>query len=504
MIRRNILANLIGRAWGFCAVYLFVPFYLRFLGIEAYGLVGFYAALLGVLAFADMGFTATLNREMARLSGSTHAGRAQKELLRTIEIAYGAISVSLSLLIWFLAPAIAERWLRSVILTSDEMTVAIRLMGLAIAFQLPSGLYMGGLMGLQRQVRANSIQIAWSVFQGVGAVLVLWLASPTIIAFAAWQLLSNILYCVAARVSLWHALTPDPTQLRPRFEWEVFRNTWRYAAGMVGISVIGIMLTQADKLVISRMLTLQTLGYYALAVAVASIPITLSNVIASAVFPRLTAHVAMEDRAGLTNVYRKSSDLIAVALIPTGLTLVAFGGEFVFAWTGSSATAQTVAPVAAFLVAGQLLQGITILPYYLGLAHGSVKLSLRLGIASIVVITPLLVYLIAKQGVVGAGVSWLILNICSLPINLYFLHRWFLPRELGRYLRRISVSAVAVLPCVLLAYWLAPQSSSRLLAFLHLAGVWSIAIAASAIAVLGIRVSAKENLLSLLGVARRG
>ena len=68
MIKQNIAANFIGRAWGFISVYLFIPLYLKFLGIEAFGLVGFYSTLVGVLAFADMGFTATLNREMARLS----------------------------------------------------------------------------------------------------------------------------------------------------------------------------------------------------------------------------------------------------------------------------------------------------------------------------------------------------------------------------------------------------------------------------------------------------
>ena len=68
MIRRNITANFVGRAWGVVSVYIFIPLYLKFLGVEAYGLVGFYATLMGVLAFADMGLTATLNREMARLS----------------------------------------------------------------------------------------------------------------------------------------------------------------------------------------------------------------------------------------------------------------------------------------------------------------------------------------------------------------------------------------------------------------------------------------------------
>ena len=181
MIRKNIIANIIARAWGFISVYLFVPLYLKFLGIEAYGLVGFYSTLLGVLAFADMGFTATLNREMARLSVRKDATAEMKDVLRTYELTYLCISAALAVTMWALAPVIAEHWLRSKVLQPREMAAAIRVMGIAIALQLPSGLYIGGLMGLQRQVRANSIQIAWGVFRGLGAVLVLWLFSPTLL-----------------------------------------------------------------------------------------------------------------------------------------------------------------------------------------------------------------------------------------------------------------------------------------------------------------------------------
>ena len=72
-MKKNIAANYVGRAWGFISVYLFVPLYLKFLGIEAYGLVGFYSTLLGVLAFADIGSTATFKREIARLSARKDA-----------------------------------------------------------------------------------------------------------------------------------------------------------------------------------------------------------------------------------------------------------------------------------------------------------------------------------------------------------------------------------------------------------------------------------------------
>lgn len=482
MIRRNIIANIIARAWGFISVYLFVPLYLKFLGIEAYGLVGFYSMLLGVLAFADMGFTATLNREMARLSVRKDSAGEMRDLLRTYESTYLCISSVLAVMIWAAAPVIAEQWLRSKVLQPHEMAAAIRLMGVAIAFQLPSGLYIGGLMGLERQVRANSIQIAWGVFRGLGAVLVLWLFSPTLFAFALWQLISNAIYCFFARLGLWRALPSIPGHSQPHFEWRVFRDTWRYAAGMAGMAVVSTLLTQTDKLAVSKMLSLEMLGYYTLAGALASVPLMLASPIASAVFPRFTGLVASGDCNGLTRLYHKTCELVAVAVIPAGLTVVLFAGHSIFAWTGSALIAQRAGPVASLLLGGQLIQSIMVVPYYLALAHGNVRLNLQIGIASVVLITPLLIVLILKYGVVGAGVSWLVMNLCIVPPYMYLLHRRFLPGELQKWvLHDVLRPLLAALPLILLARLFLPVPSSRLMTLGLLGLVWGVSAAATAL-----------------------
>jgi O-antigen/teichoic acid export membrane protein len=502
VIRQNIIANFIGRAWGIASVYLFIPLYLKFLGIEAYGLVGFYSMLLGVLAFADLGLTATLSREMARLSVRKDAAGLMADLLRTYESVYLCISLALASAIWFIAPAIAEHWLRADTLPPREIAVAIRLMGISIALQLPSQLYIGGLMGLQRQVLTNSLQIAWGVLRGVGAVLVLWLFSPTIFAFAFWQLFSSTVYCFFVRFSLWRALSFSPAQSHPHFKWQVFRNTWRYAAGMAGMAVVSTILTQTDKLAVSKMLSLEILGYYTLAGALASIPLMLASPIASAVFPRLTGLVAIEDRIGLVRLYHRTCELVAVAIIPAGLTIALFAGDFILAWTGSAITAQRAGLVASLLLVGQLMQAITVVPYYLALAHGDIRLNLQIGISSVVLITPLLIYLIMKYGVVGAGVSWLVMNLCTLPPYMYFLHRRFVPGELRRWcLRGVGRPLLAALPCVLLCRWLVPQTSSRLLTFCLIGLVWGVSAAASALTIPDLRKEVGDKIGRLFGVS---
>lgn len=482
------MANYVGRAWGFVSVFLFIPIYLKFLGIEAYGLVGFYSILLGVLAFADMGFSATLNREMARLSAREDSAEDMRDLVRTYEMAYLCISSVLAVIVWSTSPLIAEHWLRSDVLEPAQITIVLRLMGIAIAFQLNAGLFSGGLMGLQQQVWANGLQIAWGAFRGIGSVLVLWLISPTILAFSAWQTISNGAYFLGVRSSLWHFLAFGSKRTAPRFKWRVFRETWRYAAGMAGMAGIFTLLTQTDKLAVSKLLPLEMLGYYTLAGTVASLPGMLAGPIVRAVFPRLTGLAENGDQQGLSKLYHRTSELVAVAIIPAGVTAIVFSRELILIWTGSADAADNAGLTASLLVAGSLMQSITAVPYYVALAHGDVRLNLKVGIASVAVLLPLLLFLIPEYGVAGAGSSWLIMNCIIVPPYMYFLHRQFLAGELTRwFFGAVGRPVLATLAIVLFGGSLIPHDASRLWLFLLIGLTWSLAVCVTAVMVPAIR-----------------
>lgn len=474
MIKKNILANLVSRTWGFLSIYLFVPLYLKFLGIEAYGLVGFYSTLLSVLALSDMGFTATLNREMARLSVVNDSAKEIRDLLRTYELIYLFISSMIILIVWVLAPVIATTWLKTGTVNNNEITYAIRLMGLAIAFQMPSGLYTGGLMGLQKQVRANALQISWSAIRGIGAVLVLWFWSPTIIAFTYWQILSNLIYCIGLRVSIWRVIPTDPQRQPPQFNMLTLSNTWRYAAGMACASLLSTIVSQSDKLVISKMLPLGIFGTYTIAGQLASITPILISPVALAVFPRFTASVAVGDRANLIALYHRISRLAALIIIPTGLTLVFFAQEALYAWTGSITIAHDVGIVASLLVIGQIIQALMVVPYYLALAFGYTKLTLQMGVATIVLITPLSILLILKFGAVGGGLAWAMTNIFLSP-SMYFLHRRLLPGEFKKWFSREAIfPLLIVLPLTIGCRLIIMMPPSRIASVIVLGVVWLI------------------------------
>ena len=93
---KNIFANFLGRFWSIISVFLFVPFYVKLLGIESYAVISFYTVILTIMYFADGGLSATLNREIARSSDKLYIGR----MLFTIERLYLITCASIILLIF--------------------------------------------------------------------------------------------------------------------------------------------------------------------------------------------------------------------------------------------------------------------------------------------------------------------------------------------------------------------------------------------------------------------
>ena len=188
LLKKNIAANFAGGMWQSLMTIIFIPIYIKFMGIEAWGLIGIFATLQAIFGLLDMGLSSTLNREMARLSVLPHKEQEMRDLVRTLEAIYWSVAAFVGIAAVSLSPVIAHHWIKAGQLPPKTIEQALLIMGFVIALQMPVGFYSGGLMGLQRQVLLNAITIVISTLRGAGAILILWLISPTIQAFFLWQI----------------------------------------------------------------------------------------------------------------------------------------------------------------------------------------------------------------------------------------------------------------------------------------------------------------------------
>ncbi len=493
-LKLNTIANFVGRGWTALLAFLFIPIYINVLGVEAWGLIGFFWTLLTVLNLLDMGLSTTLNRELARLSARENANREQCDLARTLETVYWVAAVLLGFLVLAAAPVIARYWINSKELTVETLTAAVRMMGLVFIFRFPFALYQGGLMGLQRHFLLNGILAGMGTLRSLGAVAVIWWISPTIQAFFAWQLFVSALQTFALRSCLWRLLPRDAT--RPQFRKASLLAVWRFAAGMTGIALVTVFLTNLDKVLLSKLLSLEEYGYYMVGASASNGIYMISAPFFIAAFPRFSQMVAAGDHERVARLYHLLCQSVAVVVLPVIAVVSMFSPEVLMIWTRNPAVVKNSHLFVTLLVIGTGLNGLLNIPYAFQLANGWTKLAFYQNVVSFIVVAPALIISTRLYGSASAAVIWVALRASWVLITPHIMHRRLLPTEKWRwYIGDVAKPLLGVAVAVGVVRLFVPLEMLGLWAqFLVLGATWALSV----VAVISLAPSLREMLYKTL------
>ena len=444
-IGRNIVANGIGRIWAVLSNVILVPVYIRLMGGESYGLVVAYATVIASLQVLDAGWSNLLSRQLALRVDETGApvGAPVANLAKTIEIISWATGAAIGVSLVLLAPAIADKWLITRTLPRRETVEALRLIGLILAVQWPSLAYQGALMGLQEQVRVNAVKVLTSTVQAFGAAWLLWKIAPTVRCFFLCVLLVQTLNTLWLRRLVWGKI-PLEQATRPRFDWQEVLGAWRFALGVAGIALLASVLTQADKLVLSRTVPLAELATYGVAFTVCSALTLGAGPVLLAVLPRLTQLSRDHEEQALRSVYFRSCELVALIVVPAWSILCFHAGALMTLWMGAGERAAATAILLPVLGFGSLANAIVTLPYGLQIGSGWTSLSVLKNIVAVAVLFPALLWAIAKYGTLGAAAIWAAINCGYLIFEIPIMHRRLLKGEALRWYFRAFLLPVSV------------------------------------------------------------
>lgn len=471
MLKRNLIANFFGQFWGVAIGIAFVPVYIHYLGTEAYGVVGFYAMLQGWLSLLDVGLSPTLVREMSRFRGGAHDAERIRDILRSIEVAGAALALVAASAIFLLAPYVASDWLRPEHLPAEEITRAVQAMAAIAGLRMIESLHRSTLLGLEQQVLANVASSILATIRAIGALVVLAWASPTLHAFFLWQLAVSVLTCVSMAACAYRALPEAPRGGRPSMA--AFGTFRAYAGLMSAGAVIGFCLTQVDKVLLSKLLPLDSYGKYVVGSTAASGITLLVGPIAQAYFPRLCQMHASGNRNEMVRAFHMGSQVVTTVVGSAAIVLACNADAVLFVWTGDRALAAEVAPVTTLLAVGNLLNALTWMLYQVQLACGWVRFGLFFNAAAICLVVPAMLMAVPRFGAIGAAWVWVGLNVGFVLLGPLMAFSRLMPGEYSRWmLHDLIIPMVAAAAGT--AVWLQqsrPPDYTRISTALILAGV---------------------------------
>jgi O-antigen/teichoic acid export membrane protein len=434
IIKRNVFANLVGTGLVAILTVLITPLQINILGIEAFGVVGFIATLQVMFAAFDLGLSSTLVRELAADVSAHKVG--SQGLLSTASAIYWGSAILIGTLIAGFAGPIARWWFNADKLSPDLLVDSLRVIALYLALRWPVSLYIGVLSGLQRMDVLNLVKVTAVVVRlAIGILVVLHWRSLE--AFLIWTAISAVFETSAYLVACARLLTG--LSLLPGFSLTTVKRVWQFSASMNVLSILGILMVQMDRLVLSKAQTLDVLGYYNLAYTMASGIAMVIGAINAAVFPWFTeAQKNGQDRSLLLRRYHDATFTMLMFVGLAASVLMFYGHEIIALWVNPHAADGAALP-AALLAFGFWCSAAITNVYNVAIACGRPKWHLRVNLISVIPYVLTLFFLVGRFGANGAALAWILLNLAYALFLVVPIHRHLLGIGVGRWIAHTIV-----------------------------------------------------------------
>lgn len=378
--------------------------YVRYLGVSAYGIIGFFATVQVLFSFLDMGIGMAINREMARHSQDMTMAGYLRTLSHTLQVVYWGIGLLIGGVLVLSSPYLSTHWFKEPSLSQQTIYLSFLILSLTVAVRWPYGLYSSGLRGMQRQVALNVHDLFWNLLKTIGSWVVIAYIDTSLITFLWFQFAVAFLQTLGVMFMLWYYM-PRHADAKTSFDKNVLKNISRYAAGMGVVAILGTVVLQLDKLIVSKLVSDTSFGYYTIATNVSILVYNVSFPLYMAILPHFTRLFFENKMEDVKREFHFYARLLSCLLLPFSTVIFFYSEEFLWLWTKDAELASSISPILKLMIAGTTLNAMLMPLHTMLLANNRVRFMLYSNAIAFVLAIPVIILLTLKWGVLGGAIS---------------------------------------------------------------------------------------------------
>ena len=426
----NALANILGKFWGILSNFIFLPLYIRYLGLENYSIIAFTLILTSIMSILDVGLTSTLSRELASVQNSN---KEKFNIFNTLETFYFFIVIASITIVFSLSNYLSSNWINLAHINPDAVSYYIKIVSFGIGLEIILRFYIGGLLGLEKQVLANKFIIAWGILRN-GLIVIPIYFFPSLEIFFLWQTFSAVIFVFMIRFSLLKLLSDNSIYKFLKIDVNVLKNNFSFALSMFLIALVAAINTQMDRIFLSKLLPLEILGFYTIAFSISRIINVVVGSLNTANLPKITSLFTSNKEDNAIEIFDLFFKIITIFIISFGSIMILYGEEIIFIWTNNLELASNTAVYIPYIILGTSALAFQGLFYNIAIANKFMIYNNIIGISSLIITVPLYFFLIEKYGGIGAGLSFAITQIFILFIYSFLINKKFIKKNPFSYI----------------------------------------------------------------------
>jgi len=448
MLLRNSLFNLVGLGGPLLVALFTIPYLVKALGVEKFGLLTLIWALVSYFGLFDFGLGRALTQQIA-VSCSLNKNR---ELPGIVGTAYSIMLLLGSCAGVGMAMAAPEIIARLQNVTNESEAInALYAMAVAMPFIILTSGFRGVLEARHAFKTINLIRLPMGFFTFLGPTAVVMLAEPRL-DIIAWVLtIGRVIGCF---VHAWFASRSLPEGNRTL----VFSQSWVrplcVSGGWLAVSnVVSPIMGYLDRFMIGALVSAAAVAYYATPNEIVTKLWIIPGALTAVLFPTFAAQIINGDNEA-KELFKKALFWLFSVMAPLVLMFILFAGDILRIWISEEFSAQS-ATVLRILAIGILINSLAHIPFTLIQSSGNARLTAMIHLCELPVFVLILWWLTTQYGIVGAAWAWLI----RMVVDTALLFRYAMPivgLSLLKILNKQLLAGVLILPLLL---WMGESSS---------------------------------------------
>ncbi|HEB36043.1 hypothetical protein LCGC14_1197630 [marine sediment metagenome] len=397
ILARNTILNFIGQVIPLLVGVITIPFIIRGLGIERFGLLSLAWVVLGYFTIFDLGLGRATTKYVAEMLGKGEEDQVS-HLVWTAVTVQAILGVVGALVLFGITPLLVKHILNIPPELVGEAKDTFYLLTLSIPIVLISGSFRGALEAAQRFELINAVKCPASTLTFLLPLvgLLLGFHLPGIVALILVVRFGVLLTFFVMNLRIFP---------RSRKYSGFFARLFAYGKWVTITSIVGPVLVYLDRFMIGSILSMAAIAYYSVPYEAVTrlwiIPASLTTTL----FPAFSALEGAKDRQRLGYLFARSLKYVLLVLGAVVLVIGLFAKEILQIWLGADFAIKSTL-VLQILAFGVLINSLAHIPSALLRGVGRPDLPAKFHLLELPLYIGVVWFLISQWGIAGAAVAW--------------------------------------------------------------------------------------------------
>jgi O-antigen/teichoic acid export membrane protein len=410
ILARNTILNFIGRSLPLFVGVITIPFIVRGLGEERFGLLSLIWIVLGYFSIFDLGLGRATTKYVAEALGKGKTKQIAEITWTaiTVQALFGVIG---TVIILIGSPLLTERILKISPLLTEEAISSFRVLAFSVPIVLIASSFSAVLEATQRFDLINAVKIPASIMTFIIPLIgvQLHLTLPSIIMLILFTRFGTLI----AFAFLVFYITPQMKKYICSIA--LFPRLLSFGGWVAISNIIGPVLQYLDRFLIGAVLTVSVVAFYTAPFDAISRLWIIPGSMVMTIFPAFSS-IGTAYSEDLKYFFLRASKYIFFILTLIVLPLIIFAHDILKIWLGNS-FAENSTTVLQVLSLGILVSSLThiTLALFQGIGRPDVTVKIQ---TALLPVSLILTYILIKHiGIIGAAISWTFCRIAGMLLS---------------------------------------------------------------------------------------